>query len=278
MVNVASVPQRSPFRYPGGKTWFVPYARQWLKSQSDRPRELVEPFAGGAIIGLTAAFEYLADHVMLVELDEDVATVWETILGDEGLWLAQAIADFNLIEPAIDTLLSIPSPSKREIALQTIVRNRINRGGILAHGAGRLKAGENGKGLQSRWYPETLKRRIVHIHAIRNRFSLVQGDGLDLLRTYIPRRDSVFFIDPPYTAGGKRAGSRLYRYSDIDHQELFEIADSLSGDFLMTYDCTDAVSELAKHHNFDTHAVAMKSTHHARMEELLIGRNLDWLR
>lgn len=24
VVNVASVPQRSPFRYPGGKTWLVP--------------------------------------------------------------------------------------------------------------------------------------------------------------------------------------------------------------------------------------------------------------
>ncbi len=24
IVNVASVPQRSPFRYPGGKTWLVP--------------------------------------------------------------------------------------------------------------------------------------------------------------------------------------------------------------------------------------------------------------
>lgn len=29
-VNVASVPQRSPFRYPGGKTWLVPYVRDWL--------------------------------------------------------------------------------------------------------------------------------------------------------------------------------------------------------------------------------------------------------
>ena len=26
-VNVASVPQRSPFRYPGGKTWLVPQVR-----------------------------------------------------------------------------------------------------------------------------------------------------------------------------------------------------------------------------------------------------------
>lgn len=27
IVNVASVPQRSPFRYPGGKTWLVPHIR-----------------------------------------------------------------------------------------------------------------------------------------------------------------------------------------------------------------------------------------------------------
>lgn len=32
VVNVASVPQRSPFRYPGGKTWLVPTARRWFSS------------------------------------------------------------------------------------------------------------------------------------------------------------------------------------------------------------------------------------------------------
>jgi DNA adenine methylase len=46
LVNVASVPQRSPFRYPGGKTWLVPYVRLWLFSITPPPRELIEPFAG----------------------------------------------------------------------------------------------------------------------------------------------------------------------------------------------------------------------------------------
>src|SRR3954453_16467871 len=46
-VNVASVPQRSPFRYPGGKTWLVPYIRSWLTSKKAVPCILVEPFAGG---------------------------------------------------------------------------------------------------------------------------------------------------------------------------------------------------------------------------------------
>jgi hypothetical protein len=46
-VNVASVPQRSPFRYPGGKTWLVPYIRDWLGAKKKTPSRLVEPFAGG---------------------------------------------------------------------------------------------------------------------------------------------------------------------------------------------------------------------------------------
>lgn len=43
IVNVATVPHRSPFRYPGGKTWLVPYIRQWLRSIKPAPTELAEP-------------------------------------------------------------------------------------------------------------------------------------------------------------------------------------------------------------------------------------------
>lgn len=35
-VNVASVPHRSPFRYPGGKTWFVPTFRNWISSLPEK--------------------------------------------------------------------------------------------------------------------------------------------------------------------------------------------------------------------------------------------------
>ena len=75
IVNVASVPMRSPFRYPGGKTWLVPWIRRWLRSKPCPVAELVEPFAGGAIVGLTAVFEELARKVTLVEVDYDVASV-----------------------------------------------------------------------------------------------------------------------------------------------------------------------------------------------------------
>lgn len=92
------------------------------------------------------------------------------------------------------------------------------------------------------------------------------------------RSDTVFFIDPPYTAGGKRAGSRLYTHSLIDHAALFRVAASLSGDFLMTYDNAEELHDLADQYGFDTLLISMKNTHHAKMQELLIGRDLDWAR
>jgi DNA adenine methylase len=111
---------------------------------------------------------------------------------------------------------------------------------------------------------------------IRDRISFVHCDGFTVIRQNAQFGNVAFFIDPPYTAGGKRAGSRLYRHSQINHHELFEIVSKVKGDFLMTYDDTPEVRELAQHYNFDTHIVPMKNTHHAAMYELLIGRNLDW--
>src|SRR5271154_7580076 len=94
-VNVASVPQRSPFRYPGGKTWLVPLFRRWMLSLPNTPTVLVEPFAGGGIISLTTAFEWLADKVVMVELDKQIAAVWQTILGGDAKWLAKRLLTFE---------------------------------------------------------------------------------------------------------------------------------------------------------------------------------------
>src|SRR5436853_6244592 len=101
IVHVAMVPQRSPFRYPGGKTWLVPRIREWLASLPTPPTEFIEPFVGGGIISLTVAFERLAQHVTMVELDDQIAAVWQTILNGDGQWLAERIASFDLTAESV---------------------------------------------------------------------------------------------------------------------------------------------------------------------------------
>jgi len=277
LINVASVPQLSPFRYPGGKTWLVPYVRTWLRSLGYRPALFVEPFAGGGIVGLTVAAENLAERVLLVELDQQIAAVWRTILGGEAVWLAEQIISFDLTHENASLVLSKSPGSMRELAFQTILKNRIAHGGILAPGAGIIKDGENGKGIKSRWYPQTLKRRILGIESLNGKIEFVQGDGISVLHQHAKFRRAAFFIDPPYTVDGKKAGKRLYVHNEVDHEALFTVTASLAGKFLMSYDNADAVVGLAKKHQLATRLVAMKNTHHTEMRELLIGRNFDWL-
>ena len=273
VVNVASVPQRSPFRYPGGKTWLVPTVRKWLAQHAGRARELIEPFAGGAIVGLTAVFEGFVERATLCELDDNVAAVWETILNGDAEWLADRISTFHMSHDSVEEAFRLASNSRRDLAFAVLLRNRISRGGIMAPGAGIVKRGENGKGLASRWYPQTLRRRIMAIAALRRRIRFVNGDGMTLLSENVGRTDALFFLDPPYTV----AGRRLYTHSEIDHRRLFDLAESLASDFIMTYDDAAEIRWLAYRHRFAVRGVAMKSTHHSRKIEIIISRDLAWL-
>lgn len=274
VVNVASVKHRSLFRYPGGKTWLVPQIRKWLGSLPRKPAEFAEPFAGGGIVGLSVLFEDLARQLTLVEKDEDVGSVWQAILTGQDEELAKRIRSFKVSEAAVRAVLTAKPRANIDRAFATIIRNRMQRGGIMARGAALMKSGENGKGLTSRWYAATLAQRIADIAAHRDRITFICGDGLRYIESNAKRRDIVFFIDPPYTV----AGRRLYTHSELDHEKLFKAAAKSRGDFLMTYDNAAPVHDLARRHGFAVKEIPMKNTHNVLMTELLIGRNLDWVR
>ena len=274
VVNVASVPQRSPFRYPGGKTWLIPQVRRWILSMEKAPALFIEPFAGGGIAGLTAAFDHLADRVLLVELDPDVAAVWQAMLNGRGRKLADRIVEFDLTIESVRKVLSKRHRSILDRAFATILRNRVQHGGILAPGASLMREGENGKGIKSRWYPETLARRIRDIASVRSRVSFIQGDAFETIESFRQAAKVVFFVDPPYTVAGKR----LYRFCEVDHEKLLQVMASVAGDALLTYDDTTEVRHWALDAGFEFESVAMKSRQNRRKCELLIGRDLSWVR
>jgi DNA adenine methylase len=271
--NVAQVRQLSPFRYPGGKTWLVPEVRSWLISSSLKPSIFVEPFAGGAMVGLSVAAECLADKVILSELDDDVAAVWKTIFqsaNTDATWLRKRITGFEVNLPNVREVLESSAKTTREKAFRTIVKNRMQRGGIMAAGAGLIKEGEAGRGLMSRWYPETLASRIKVLAGLRDRVSFEQTDAFKVIKRYAGVPDAFFFIDPPYTAGGKKAGRRLYTHNEIDHENLFSLMASVRGSVMLTYDDVSEVRTMAKRHGFRVEAIPMKNAHHEVIRELLI--------
>ncbi len=273
IVNVASVPQRSPFRYAGGKIWLIPRIRQWLLKYGGSDKELIEPFTGGGIVSLTAAFEDLVPQVIMVEKDEGVAAVWRIILEGNAKWLADSIENFNLTRENARKAIEAADQSLESLAFATIIKNRVNRGGILADGASFIKQGENGKGITSRWYPKTLQKRILAIAKMNHKINFIQGDGFEIIEQNFHRKNAIYFIDPPYI----KAGRRLYRYSMVNHEALFELAGKLQGNFLMSYENTQEARDLASRYKFAMKSVSMKNTHHAQKKELLIARDLAWL-
>lgn len=268
----------SPFRYPGGKTWLVPLVCRWLQSSAQHPNMFTEPFAGGGSIGLNVAAKKLASHVTLVEKDVDIAAVWKTIIDADSATFAEQIATFDLNAESVAKVLAQEPRTVQERAFRTIIRNRVNRSGIMAPGAGMLREGENGNGIGSRWYPQTLKKRILTISDFKNHITFIEGDGLQVIEQTKDQPNTAFFIDPPYSVGNKQAGRRLYAHCDIDHNRLFELAMQIKGDFLMTYSNDEKVMDLIGKHNFDFLAVSMRSSHNGKMTELVIGRDLDWAR
>jgi DNA adenine methylase len=209
----------------------------------------------------------------MIEIDHDVSAFWHSALRDGG-HMAAMIQEFS---PTRDILCEWETSRPRCVkdhGFRTLVLNRTRRGGIIAGGASYMRKGENGKGLLSRWYPQTLARRLVEIERHADRLVFCEGDGMKLLPVLLRgwREQAAVFVDPPYTAGGKRAGRRLYTDSEIDHESLFSMLADSKADFLMTYDFSSEIVRLIREHGFRAVVVFMKNTHHNRLPELVITR------
>ena len=271
-VNVSTVPQRSLLRYPGGKTWLIPHIREWLtRSES---RILLEPFAGGGIVSLTAVMENLVDEAILIEIDPDVAALWKTALLDTDDLLGR-IQRFTPTRKMVEAVEKADCRNDAERAFRTLVLNRTKRAGILAPGASFLESGEDAKGIGSRWYPDTLVKRLKEIGKHADKVEFLEGDCMRILDPLLQKwgEKAAVFVDPPYTGeGGKRAGSRLYAHCTIDHARLFEILDRNGSNFLMTYDEAQEIVDLIQEHRFHAVRVEMNNAHYRRLSELVITR------
>jgi DNA adenine methylase len=266
----------SPLRYPGGKSWLTPTIRTWLSSHT-RISTFVEPFAGGANVGLFVLANGLADRLVLVEKDKDVLDIWHSVLNEPNA-LSSKIMSFTPDQLNLERILTSTPTNRVDRAFKTLLRNRVARGGVLSESGGMLRRGENDLGVFSRWYPATLIHRIQCIAALSEQIELRAGDGLATLSEMAMSSNVAFLIDPPYSGIGKAAGNRLYSCWEIDHWKLFELCEVLKSPFLLTYEDTIEVEMLAMAHSFNSGRIPMRNSHNTEIFELLISKDLDWMK
>ena len=274
----------SPFRYPGGKTWFVPAFRLWLQQTVGIGIRVVEPFAGGASVSLAMLAEGRAKKAHLIEKDDAVRNVWWALslgLADKIIEVLERETESEerarefLQEPIL-----IGAVSARAAA-QTILLNRLSYSGVMTRGAGLMAGGENGRGLFSRWYPETIYDRLRRIDGMRHRLVVPprDTDGVAVLRAAaeFPSLETVarhvFFIDPPYEGPGRR----LYHEHDVSTAEVITLTSGLKLPAIMTLPAEDWIIDLGDIHGLSMVVIPMRGSHGKRKELILSNQTVGGL-
>ncbi len=133
-----------------------------------------------------------------------------------------------------------------------------------------LRKGEAGRGLLSRWYPDTLITRIAGINKLRKRIRFLEGDGLVVIESHLVDRSCAFFVDPPYTANGRGPGYRLYPYAEIDHEQLLSSLSQANGACFITYHPAAPVRRIGGQLGFNASTTGLRTTHHVHRRELIL--------
>lgn len=210
----------SPLRYPGGKRKLGAFVAEVVDAQQSRPRRYVEPFAGGAGVGLHLLVHGHVEEVVLNDLDPGIAAFWRAVFTrPEDL--------VKRIRRSNPTLRTWHGHRKRyleasgddvELGFSTFFLNRTNRSGILgARPIGGLE--QTGKwALGARYNASDLVTRIRRLASFADRVSVTEEDGIALTERYLDDSEAFLYIDPPYLA--KSEDLYLDTLTMPDHRRL----------------------------------------------------------
>lgn len=242
----------SPLRYPGGKRRLVPYMAAALKANGIQPDLLVEPFAGGASVGLELLAFGFVKRVALGDLDPYVAAFWETTFEDAD-WLCEQVESVPLDLETWERMKGSNFRGRRNRALACLYLNRTSFNGALHRRAGPIggKRASSAYEIGCRFPRERIVQRIRACAALADRVELVVAEeAMNLVkrtRELARKRgwEVFFYLDPPFWAKSQY----LYRraFTRNMHRRLAESLRWVDDPYLLSYDPAPEIVELYRH-------------------------------
>ncbi len=216
----------------GTKSWFVPYAREYLSDW--RPKTIVEPYCGSGVVSLSLLNEGCAERLVLAEKDKDYLAFWHAALGDPNFsyrvsrWTERVLdLPFDQQKPFVDA--SLERMKQEDPGFWTLLRSRI---GFNGKKVGGYMTETNRGGILCRW-PRTLDVSLDLLYSLRNKITIVQ-DGFEALASF-DSEDSYAFVDPTYTVTEECPGHDQYEVKEIDHPKLVSNLATWKGRWQLTY-------------------------------------------
>jgi DNA adenine methylase len=244
-------PLVTPLRYPGAKQWFVSRAMALLSGIG--PSTLVEPFAGGAVVGLSLLAGGLFDRLILVEKDQRVAAFWREALRSDAL--ARNAAKFKPTPQSVRAIVSSNPSNDKEWAFWVYVKNRASFNGLLDGGLSR----------EENWRFK-IPGDLYQVRSLASRITLIEGNALEVLQQYNSAKYTAF-LDPPYFL----KADQLYREHQLDHRRLFETLAGWTAPWILTYDDCLEIRRLATEHRMAFQHAPMRDGRHRKRQELVLS-------
>lgn len=229
----------SPLRYPGGKSKMIDMLLPYMDI-NQHIEQFVEPFCGGASLGLSFLDGGYTDRLILNDKDINVYSFWKAVCGNDVEGLIDAIRcyrpnrqDYFRFRQDLEKELS-----ETERAFKYYVLNRCSFSGITT--------ANPMKDIAARWNPIAAEKRIRKIHSYTEKITILNEDAFSIIEEYYWGSCTVLFIDPPYF----KKGHLLYPEKFQKHEELADLINQLvreapgCANILITYDDDDFIKEL----------------------------------
>lgn len=235
----------SPLRYPGGKTILFPFFVKKIEESGLRDVTYVEAFAGGAGAALALLFNEVVDHIVINDLDKAIYSFWRSATFESERFIEKIErTPVTVKEWRKQKAIYENKRAKRfERGFATFFLNRTNRSGILNGGPiGGLDQTGKWK-IDARYNKKALIQRIRDIAEYKNRITVTNEDGVDLVSRYLRKKNVFVYLDPPYY--DKSADLYLNIFQEKDHARLAKKLNAHpDATWLLTYDNKPEIRKL----------------------------------
>ncbi len=239
----------SPLRYPGGKGKLTPFIKDLIEENGLNDGIYVEPYAGGAAIGLELLFHEYVSQININDISRPIYAFWKSAL-NKTEELNRLIHDTKPTVRAWDKQKKIlDHPSDHDdlsLGFATFFLNRTNRSGILNGGiiGGRAQTGP--WKIDARFNPRELTFRIESIAKIKSKIKLSKMDAMKFLRKNIKNWPSktLIYLDPPYYIKGKDLYLDYYEHADHHLIAEFVTKQIFKQNWIVSYDNVKPISQM----------------------------------
>src|SRR5271165_6091395 len=221
----------SPLRYPGGKSKLAAYFKALVRGNRLLDGTYVEPFAGGAGVGLSLLLHGYVNRIVLNDLSTPIYAFWRAVLDQPDRFL-ERILNVELTATEWQRQKKIfqtaGTDTDFDVGFATFYLNRTNHSGVLNGGMIGGRDQHSTYGLDARFNRKELAARIKRVARHASKITVLNFDAADIIsdvKLISECKQPLLYIDPPYF----KKGRDLYYdfFEPCDHARIRDVVANL---------------------------------------------------